>query len=60
MLHKNRPLTYVRGRLLFKVGYIGQAVPDLDYDLAMKGHEVARTMMAVEALYPGRLKTSLR
>jgi hypothetical protein len=39
---------------------IGRPVPDLDYDLAIKGHEVARTMMAVEALYPGRLKTSLR
>lgn len=39
---------------------IGRPVPDIDYDLALKGHEVARTMMAVEALYPGRLKTSLR
>ena len=39
---------------------IGRPVPDLDYDLALKGHEVARTMMAVEALYPGRLKSSLR
>lgn len=39
---------------------IGRAVPDLDYDLAMKGHEVARTMMSVEALWPERLKTSLK
>ena len=39
---------------------IGRAVPDLDYDLALKGHEVARTMMSVEALWPERLKTSLK
>ena len=39
---------------------LGLPIPNLDYDLALKGHEVARTMMAVEALYPGRLKTSLR
>ena len=29
-------------------------------DLALKGHEVARTMLSVEALWPRRLKTSLR
>ena len=39
---------------------IGLPVPDLDYDLALKGHEVARTMMSVEALWSERLKTSLK
>ena len=29
-------------------------------DLAVKGHEVARTILSVEALWPRRLKTSLR
>ena len=29
-------------------------------DLALKGHELARTMLSVEALWPRRFKTSLR
>ena len=29
-------------------------------DLALKGHEVARTMLSVEAIWPRRFKTSLR
>ena len=29
-------------------------------DLALKGHEVARTMLSVEAIWPRRTKTSLR
>ena len=29
-------------------------------DLALKGHFVARTMMAVEAIWPRRMKTALR
>lgn len=29
-------------------------------DLALKGHFVARTMLAVEAIWPRRMKTSLR
>ena len=29
-------------------------------DLALKGHEIARTMLSVEALWPRRFKTSLQ
>ena len=29
-------------------------------DLALKGHEIARTMLSVEAIWPRRFKTSLR
>ena len=38
----------------------GLPVPEPDYDLALKGHEVARTMLSVEALWPRRMTTSLR
>ena len=37
----------------------GREIP-FKHDLALKGHFIGRTMMSVEALWPRRLKTSLR
>ena len=39
---------------------IGYPVDTPLKDLALKGHEVARTMLSVEAIWPKRKKTSLR
>ena len=39
---------------------LGLPVPEHSYPLALKGHEVARTMLAVQAIWPRRFKTSLR
>ena len=39
---------------------IGFPLPEHDFELALKGHEVARTMLSVEAIWPRRMKTSLR
>lgn len=39
---------------------VGFAVDKPFKDLALKGHEIARTMLSVEALWPRRFKTSLQ
>ncbi len=39
---------------------MGLPVPEHSYPLALKGHEVARTMLSVQAIWPRRFKTSLR
>ena len=51
-------LIYQEQALMFQE--IGCPVDKPLQNLALKGHEIARTMLSVEALWPRRFKTSLR
>ena len=53
------PVYQEQSMLLAETLHRDHEIP-LNYELALKGHFIARTMLSVEALWPRRFKTSLR